>query len=85
MKQKIQIGFLALAVIFSLNSCEKNDENSDTPNPSSRDFKIINVTKHDGKPFDTGITSNVGKFAAGPGGGVMMQAFYWDVPAGGTW
>ncbi len=22
---------------------------------------------------------------AGPGGGVMMQAFYWDVPAGGTW
>src|SRR5688572_25824676 len=21
----------------------------------------------------------------GPGGGVMMQAFYWDVPAGGTW
>ncbi|MCB0839019.1 MAG: alpha-amylase [Bacteroidetes bacterium] len=20
-----------------------------------------------------------------PGGGVMMQAFYWDVPAGGTW
>lgn len=23
--------------------------------------------------------------AAGPGGGVMMQAFYWDVPAGGTW
>lgn len=22
---------------------------------------------------------------AGPGGGVIMQAFYWDVPAGGTW
>lgn len=22
---------------------------------------------------------------AGPGGGVMMQAFYWDVPAGGNW
>jgi alpha-amylase len=21
----------------------------------------------------------------GPGGGVIMQAFYWDVPAGGTW
>lgn len=21
----------------------------------------------------------------GPGGGVLMQAFYWDVPAGGTW
>ena len=23
--------------------------------------------------------------APGPGGGVMMQAFYWDVPAGGNW
>jgi alpha-amylase len=23
--------------------------------------------------------------AGGPGGGVMMQAFYWDVPAGGNW
>jgi alpha-amylase len=23
--------------------------------------------------------------ATGPGGGVMMQGFYWDVPAGGTW
>ena len=21
----------------------------------------------------------------GPGGGIIMQAFYWDVPAGGTW
>src|SRR5688572_26738641 len=21
----------------------------------------------------------------GPGGGVIMQAFYWDVPSGGTW
>lgn len=26
-----------------------------------------------------------GQRLAGPGGGVMMQAFYWDVPAGGTW
>jgi len=23
--------------------------------------------------------------APGPGGGVLMQGFYWDVPAGGTW
>lgn len=21
----------------------------------------------------------------GPGGGILMQAFYWDVPSGGTW
>jgi alpha-amylase len=26
-----------------------------------------------------------GQSALPPGGGVMMQAFYWDVPAGGTW
>lgn len=29
--------------------------------------------------------STEGLNAGGPGGGVMMQAFYWDVPAGGTW
>jgi len=28
---------------------------------------------------------NLNNTAVGPGGGVMMQAFYWDVPAGGTW
>lgn len=26
-----------------------------------------------------------GQSALPPGGGVMMQAFYWDVPAGGNW
>jgi alpha-amylase len=29
--------------------------------------------------------SENGLSALPPGGGVMMQAFYWDVPAGGTW
>ncbi|WP_339834327.1 alpha-amylase [uncultured Flavobacterium sp.] len=85
MKQKIQLGFLTLGIVFSLTSCEKNDEALNTPSSSSKDFKVINVTKHDGKPFSTGTSSNVEKFVAGPGGGVMMQAFYWDVPAGGTW
>jgi alpha-amylase len=30
-------------------------------------------------------TTTTGKYVANPGGGVMMQAFYWDVPAGGNW
>jgi alpha-amylase len=85
MKQNIQLGFLTLGIVFSLTSCLKNDEALNTPSSSSKDFKVINVTKHDGKPFSTDTSSNVEKFAAGPGGGVMMQAFYWDVPAGGTW
>jgi hypothetical protein len=25
------------------------------------------------------------KFVAGPGGSVLMQGFYWDVPDGGNW
>lgn len=34
---------------------------------------------------DTGKDSGQNLRAPGPGGGVMMQAFYWDVPAGGNW
>jgi alpha-amylase len=29
--------------------------------------------------------SNSNQRNPGPGGGIIMQAFYWDVPAGGTW
>ena len=43
---------------------------------------IVQVTKHKGKSFQLPTT----KFAKStPGGGVLMQAFYWDVPAGGAW
>lgn len=34
---------------------------------------------------DPGKNTGQNLRTAGPGGGVMMQAFYWDVPAGGTW
>jgi hypothetical protein len=49
--------------------------------------KVIDVTHHDGHPFSTGksMTTDYRKIVANPGGGVMMQAFYWDVPAGGNW
>ena len=48
----------------------------------------VDVTTHDGAPFSTGESakgSSNARFTAGPGGGVMMQGFYWDVPAGGVW
>jgi len=36
-------------------------------------------------PENNTTTEIEGVNAAGPGGGVMMQGFYWDVPAGGNW
>lgn len=37
-------------------------------------------------PFEqSGNSEGTNERTAGPGGGVMMQAFYWDVPAGGNW
>jgi alpha-amylase len=35
--------------------------------------------------FDAGKEGGQNLRTNGPGGGVMMQAFYWDVPAGGNW
>ena len=64
--------------IFSLGfftcSCRKEE------NSSEADQKVqpgVEASSHDGRPFDTAANK--------PGGPVMMQAFYWDVPAGGTW
>ncbi len=47
----------------------------------------VDVTTHDGAPFSTESAkkNSESKFTVGPGGGVMMQGFYWDVPAGGVW
>lgn len=36
-------------------------------------------------PAEEAVQPKEGLNAIGPGGGVMMQAFYWDVPAGGIW
>lgn len=51
------------------------------------EMEPIQVTTHDGRAFSTQNTNGAesGIFVGGPGGGVMMQGFYWDVPAGGTW
>lgn len=64
--------YLFIAVIICLWSCQEKIESpiqQTNTVTSESDFK--NTTKEGRLP--------------GPGGGVMMQAFYWDVPAGGTW
>lgn len=86
MKKPISRFFLMAVTSAFLYSCSQNETNDNDAKAESQQFKIINVTHHDGKPFSTGTSSSLtGKYVDNPGGGVMMQAFYWDVPAGGNW
>ncbi|MEO1263827.1 MAG: alpha-amylase [Bacteroidota bacterium] len=86
MKLKTTISALttALLLLFFF-SCEKMDKEEILT--ADQDLSITQVTNHDGRPFDatpdTDVTDRT--YSSGPGGPVMMQAFYWDVPAGGTW
>ena len=84
-KPILKIYLLAITTAF-FYSCSQNETNDADARAESQQFEIINVTHHDGKPFSTGTSnSSTGKYVDNPGGGVMMQAFYWDVPAGGNW
>jgi alpha-amylase len=84
-KQNFKVYLLTAAFAF-FYSCETSETNDLETRAQSEQFEIVNVTTHDGKPFSTGTnTSSTGKYVANPGGGVMMQAFYWDVPSGGNW
>ncbi len=67
-------------------ACSDEDVHKDLER-EQRLSEVIQVTTHDGRPFSTQSTQQGlnGRFNPGPGGGVMMQGFYWDVPAGGTW
>lgn len=87
MKKPIFKMFFLTALLAGLYSCNSSDEISSTNTSAATPFKVINVTTHDGRPFSTGNskTSLTGKYVDNPGGGVMMQAFYWDVPSGGNW
>jgi alpha-amylase len=87
MKKPIFKMCLVTALLVALSSCNSSDEINETNSSVAVPFKVINVTTHDGRPFSTGNskTSLTGKYVDNPGGGVMMQAFYWDVPSGGTW
>jgi alpha-amylase len=86
MKKLNNIWYL-VAIVIGFYSCNSNEDFVTKSSNTTSDFKIINVTHHDGHPFSTGNASpnTTAKYVANPGGGVMMQAFYWDVPAGGNW
>lgn len=72
-----------LGVFLLMFSCQTTEEDDLV---SQKESTVVNVTTHDGQPFSTGQSTTISKvFTPGPGGGVMMQAFYWDVPSGGTW
>ncbi len=79
----LKIKGVVLGVSLLMFSCQTAEEdNLDIQKENS----ILNVTTHDGQPFNNGQSTSINKsFTPGPGGGVMMQAFYWDVPSGGTW
>jgi alpha-amylase len=87
MKKPIFKMYFLTALLMGLYSCNSSDETFDKSAETSSTFKIINVTTHDGHPFSTGNSKSsiTGKYVDNPGGGVMMQAFYWDVPSGGNW
>lgn len=65
----ILISMISLIFLFS---CKK--ENGNLENLKAN-IKVVHITKTD---YSFKSTSNLSS-------GVMMQAFYWDVPAGGTW
>jgi alpha-amylase len=75
---------LILSVLF-LFTCQRNEITTDV-DLSEEEISIVDVTRHDGRSFDSGEAADgTRNYNAGPGGGVMMQAFYWDVPAAGVW
>jgi alpha-amylase len=83
MKLKNQLfrgrSFLSVLVISLLIfSCNTDEEKFSKTGDSEKVSEEIQITHTIYEESET-------QRAAGPGGGVMMQAFYWDVPAGGVW
>ena len=79
-----KLSLVFLSIFFAL-SCEDKSLPL-TGQEMTLETTVINVTNHNGRAFDTGKNNNGSRyFTSGPGGGVMMQAFYWDVPAAGVW
>ncbi len=74
-----------LSLFFFFTACQKEEILEET-NENFSTEGLVEVTKHDGRPFDSGTSKHINRsFTPGPGGGVMMQAFYWDVTEGGVW
>ncbi len=75
---------LLVSLLALLFACTNQELSKKEPAPS--ESNVIQVTNHDGRPFVAIPNASAnGRFTPGPGGGVLMQAFYWDVPAGGIW
>ena len=85
--KKLNTKWYLLAIFIGFYSCNTDEDFKNKSIGSTSQFKIINVTHHNGYPFSTGqsVSNGSAKYVANPGGGVMMQAFYWDVPSGGNW
>ncbi|WP_162032104.1 alpha-amylase [Chryseobacterium potabilaquae] len=76
-------------MFWALSSCQGNDDCIQPLPDKLKSDNTINtvtdVTFHDGRSFGDGnILGNENSFAASTEG-VLMQGFYWDVPAGGNW
>lgn len=84
MNLPLKQALIVLSALF-LFACERNELSSEVDLQQDQ-IAVVDVTNHDGRPFDSGEAADGSRyFNAGPGGGVMMQGFYWDVPAGGVW
>ncbi|NUO01813.1 MAG: hypothetical protein HUU01_14505 [Saprospiraceae bacterium] len=86
-----QLAIYLFALTFLVSSCTQDflETNDSAALAAEKEINIVHVTNHNGAPFST-ETSNPQEissrtYTGNPGGGVMMQAFYWDPPAGGTW
>jgi len=86
MKMKL-IPFCLVALLGSFYACTSTDDYQPTAAASKAQYRVVDVTHHDGRPFSTGshLANAQGRYVANPGGGVMMQGFYWDCPSGGNW
>ncbi|MDN5200868.1 alpha-amylase [Fulvivirgaceae bacterium BMA10] len=85
MTRKFNIKTAIIASIFLVLSCNPDNAFNDL-DTAKQAIKVQDITDHDGSPFSIDkYDASKARFNPGPGGGVMMQGFYWDVPAGGTW
>ncbi len=86
-----QFSIYLFALFLFVSSCTRDFVGTpDSPSlAAEKEINIVHVTTHSGAPFSTESSNpediNFRTYTGGPGGGVMMQAFYWDPPLGGTW
>ena len=88
MKSLIASLFCFLFLFTACNQDPLLDTSSDGKLVPPAELEVVDVTTHDGAPFRVFQNDNDISFrtySPGAGGGVMMQAFYWDPPAGGVW